>query len=47
MMKTRDGFLVPAVVSAYASEFVFKCQRHDDEIAQGNALGRVFPFHCP
>jgi hypothetical protein len=40
MTKTLDVSAVTTVTCAYRSELVFKCQRHDKEIAQGNALGK-------
>jgi hypothetical protein len=36
MKKTLDGSAVTTVTCAYRSELVFKCQRHDNEMAQSN-----------
>ena len=36
-IRQRDGRSLSA--ESIPQESVFKCQRHDDEIAQGNALG--------
>jgi hypothetical protein len=38
---THCGLTVRYVAYAPPSESVFRCQRHDDEIFQGNALGSL------